>query len=357
MLEYNKLSLKKYEADSKIFYADMKRKLTLGLKNNSSQISFTLSGQKDTSTVYTRTSLDDEQLEPLKNKLTSSALVVQTITFFFFSLFLSVALSLLACTFGSGDECFRSFAYPSDSMYVAGVLVVLVFCFIVYLHKMTKELPDPYGLQKENKLALIVPIFFISTDILINLVLCPPALNSKITVQQQLPRQLGFLVSYFIQLVYPLRVILQNKNLSRSLITLQTVLSSTHGVNLFRAYLIHEISVENLNFYLVAKIWKTNFYIDGISKSKRSARNIIHRWIEPNNDRSLNTAQVNVGYKVVKSILRRYKSEDFGDDLFDEAIHEAYRLMVLDSFPRFQRTREFKEYFAGKDPSADNETL
>ena len=121
---------------------------------------------------------------------------------------------------------------------------------------------------------------------------------------------------------------------------LKTILNSAEGIKVFATYLVTEVSVENLCFYLAIKCWHRDYEsLVEQEKEKERASSIISKYLLPSAP-----LEINVSHAIREDILRRQQREEFGLDLFDLASTDVYNLMANDSFSRFQRSPQFLAY-------------
>ena len=109
-------------------------------------------------------------------------------------------------------------------------------------------------------------------------------------------------------------------------------------VDSFRNYLQRSYCVENLLFYLEATHYRISF--DSISEEarKQAASRIIKTYLREGTD-----LQVNLDDETRVTAEGRFKRGLITEDLFADATRAVFRLMEHDSFPKWQRTRDFRE--------------
>eukprot|EP00924_Labyrinthula_sp_SR-Ha-C_P001433 snap_masked-scaffold_44-processed-gene-1.71-mRNA-1 protein AED:1.00 eAED:1.00 QI:0/0/0/0/1/1/2/0/201 len=166
----------------------------------------------------------------------------------------------------------------------------------------------------------------------------------------------GLLMDFVI--VWPLRVILPwYKEKEVDDVSLKHILNSDIGLKLFKSYMVYELTIENLNFYLVATKWRENFGKLGYMDSKKIAKNIVSRWIGNDNIYgNIENSFINIGYDMSQKIKERIEERVIDETLFDEAIQEVYKLIWVNSFSRFKSTTRYKN-FIGAEDGLDIETM
>eukprot|EP00924_Labyrinthula_sp_SR-Ha-C_P015723 snap_masked-scaffold_4-processed-gene-7.56-mRNA-1 protein AED:1.00 eAED:1.00 QI:0/0/0/0/1/1/2/0/387 len=209
---------------------------------------------------------------------------------------------------------------------------------------------DPFEIVKETKLASTVPIFlsivyFVCTftDPL-NVVYDPEDEN-----QGSIVFFYGFFLDVaiawfgFISLTVPVLKSLHFRYSPRMRsgadLSLDDILANKHGRQAFKKHLINEFSSENLHFYETILLWKKKYAKFSSNSILRQGKNIYNRWLAPSAP-----AQVNISYKVRERIKQDLENGEIEDSSFDDALLEVKTLMDFDSFPRFRRTRLFKDF-------------
>eukprot|EP00924_Labyrinthula_sp_SR-Ha-C_P010954 snap_masked-scaffold_33-processed-gene-0.31-mRNA-1 protein AED:1.00 eAED:1.00 QI:0/0/0/0/1/1/2/0/306 len=237
---------------------------------------------------------------------------------------------------------------------ILAVFGLLGLATVILVHRKTKDLPDPYLFLRECKISVGFP--FVFGVVYMVLIWLYPQDNPDVTynISPGVLFDFGIGFSFFIVIVYPLRVIFPwFKQEEQDLTTLNEILDSEVGLSLFKGYLVYELSTENLNFYLVATKWKESFHKLGYFTSFQVAQNIVSRWIaDPEKGYNFDHVYINIEYSVAKKIRQSLENDDIDESLFDEAINEVYILIWSNSFPNFKKTTIYKQYI-GRDQGLD----
>uniref|UniRef100_A0A3Q3X3B7 RGS domain-containing protein n=1 Tax=Mola mola TaxID=94237 RepID=A0A3Q3X3B7_MOLML len=116
------------------------------------------------------------------------------------------------------------------------------------------------------------------------------------------------------------------------LLSSQSKSSRSHGLCLFRAFLISEFSEENIAFYLACEDYK------GTKSSKLApkAKKIYDEFICSDAPREVNLDHTT-------KALTREKMEHAGQSCFDLAQSKIYTLMEKDCYPRFLKSCTYLE--------------
>eukprot|EP00924_Labyrinthula_sp_SR-Ha-C_P005704 snap_masked-scaffold_14-processed-gene-2.21-mRNA-1 protein AED:0.90 eAED:1.00 QI:0/0/0/0.5/1/1/2/0/299 len=217
---------------------------------------------------------------------------------------------------------------------------------VISVHRMTKSLPDPYNYMRDIKLAIGVP--FLSGCIYIAVLSNQPQTNSEkvYPISPGLIADFGVSCSYFFVFILPLKVLFPCLKLSDpNDVSMEAFLQCENGLRLFKSYMVCELSVENLNFYLAATKWKENFHNFENSANLESARTIANEWLpDPENKDYSSRQYVNIGYKVVCDIRAHLKSDTIQESIFDPVVNEVYNLMWTNSFARFKKTERYRQF-------------
>eukprot|EP00924_Labyrinthula_sp_SR-Ha-C_P006336 snap_masked-scaffold_31-processed-gene-3.18-mRNA-1 protein AED:1.00 eAED:1.00 QI:0/0/0/0/1/1/2/0/444 len=327
-LQYNELSSEQFSKEAKIFYSS---KMKHGIHGSS----------RSRATSKTLTKTESEKVDTIPSNLPPQAIKLHKLKFF---------LSDRGAKIQAITGCVIIFCF---SMVIAAIL-----CKTVLIHVKTKEIPDPSGIFQETKIAISFPLLLSVIRFIFDYADVLKDLEENMVSPSGLLIDIAFLMWMLILVVLPLRVIFQ-KSLSRrnKTVSLKQVLKSTLGEKLFRAYVIYEFSIENLNFYLVAKKWEEEFESIRELDRKRRARNIISRWIQDLKDEETSTAKINISYEMRDSIVKKYFDNSISRDLFSEAVKEVYNLMSFDTFARFQRSVHFKELYGVDLPETEETTI
>eukprot|EP00924_Labyrinthula_sp_SR-Ha-C_P003548 snap_masked-scaffold_53-processed-gene-0.29-mRNA-1 protein AED:1.00 eAED:1.00 QI:0/0/0/0/1/1/2/0/451 len=339
-VKFNKLSFKLFQKQSLEYYASL---------NKTSQKKSTPQRRPSLETEDTKQESgyqkDENELERLgkliqkKNKLKIFSLVV------LFSLALSAVQAVLLCTFGAGCTTLTTEAYFANNILIS-LYGIGGLCFSLYIHKVTKDRPDPYNFMYEIKISIAVPLLFGIFFTVIGYIYPTDDPSQIYRFAPGVLIDIGFASGFSIAIVLPLKVIFSRKMIeSEEIITLKQLLESDTGLKVFRSYMIYELSIESLNFYLVATKWKEDFNQVGTTASKIMAKNIVSRWIDTESQTSFQYfATINIGYKTAEDIKEKMKDTLVEKELFDEAIKEVYQLMSSNSFPRFKRTMKYRQF-------------
>lgn len=149
--------------------------------------------------------------------------------------------------------------------------------------------------------------------------------------------ELFWLLSLVSSYVIPLAIAYRpNVLLKVDMADLQSTLESTVGRDAFLQFLATEFSVENLLF------WESvNFYKEGARTDpdlQASAISLYDKFISPTSRFTLN-----ISAEASRTIRARLVQDDDLADLFDAAQLQTWRLMLSDSFPRFQLSKRKRE--------------
>ncbi|XP_068197453.1 regulator of G-protein signaling 13-like [Antennarius striatus] len=114
--------------------------------------------------------------------------------------------------------------------------------------------------------------------------------------------------------------------------SLERLLSSKCGTQIFQAFLKSEFSDENIEFWLVCEDYKK---IRSSFRMSSRARTIFKRYVQPEAAR-----EINIDHKTRDSIRRNVKTPTAV--CFDDAQRIVYSLMERDSYPRFLRSNFYQ---------------
>eukprot|EP00924_Labyrinthula_sp_SR-Ha-C_P001464 snap_masked-scaffold_55-processed-gene-0.25-mRNA-1 protein AED:1.00 eAED:1.00 QI:0/-1/0/0/-1/1/1/0/471 len=348
-LQYNKLCYKKFEIDSVEYYAYLKgyAKTTRGRETIRSSLS------SDHKTLFDTQIHNSKKLVLFRQMLRRKNSNLIFLCLIILELFLFSFVAKILCS------KFRSCNYLSREGYfynnlIMGTFGLVSLIAVIFVHRETKDLPDPYLFLRECKVAICFPFAFGGVSIF--LIVLHPQNNPDITysISPAILFDYGIGFSFFIVIVYPLRVIFPwFKQEEQDLTTLNEILDSEVGLSLFKGYLVYELSTENLNFYLVATKWKESFHKLGYFSSFQVAQNIVSRWIaDPEKGYNFDHVYINIEYPVAKKIRQSLENDDIDESLFDEAINAVYILIWSNSFPNFKKTTIYKQYI-GRDQGLD----
>eukprot|EP00924_Labyrinthula_sp_SR-Ha-C_P002465 snap_masked-scaffold_16-processed-gene-5.25-mRNA-1 protein AED:1.00 eAED:1.00 QI:0/-1/0/0/-1/1/1/0/490 len=230
-----------------------------------------------------------------------------------------------------------------------GIFFIIFFLYVLHV---TKKYPDPFKFFLEIKQAYVVCLL---------LMLLGAALDSFdplgnfqedsgkiIYFDYAIIIDLGINWYCFRSITVPILITLYKKYFAwkgekvvssfENQISFSELLEHEDGIRLFRAHLQFEFSSENLDFYLTAKEWKDNFYMDLENERKKQyAINIYNRWLKPNG-----VSPVNVPFSIQNAIYEKLEANSPVEaTLFNSAIQEIYMLMQNDSFSRFREKQDF----------------
>eukprot|EP00924_Labyrinthula_sp_SR-Ha-C_P007582 snap_masked-scaffold_42-processed-gene-0.1-mRNA-1 protein AED:1.00 eAED:1.00 QI:0/-1/0/0/-1/1/1/0/367 len=349
-LEYNQVSTELFDKEAKGLYFSLYAPSRKTLGRNSPSTSKLFLREKSDNTIKLSSDIAKlrEKISKLRkfHSLETSNQQMILVTLFTYSV--AFFFAFLFCKFGSGCEVLSDAAWMAVSMY-SGVIGIVGIAFSFYVHKKTSSLPDPYGIMFEIKYSIMITLtmFFVYSCVTFTVPI--PVIDGKRKFEFGFIADIGLFLSFLLVVVFPLRVILESsRKKSENEVCLASILDTKIGLKLFRSYLVYELSVENLNFYLVAKTWRAKF-VENARFNKKTAKNIIQKWIGNLEDHSVVAPYaINIGYLLKMRILKRFKENKVDEDLFDEAVDEVYALMSLDSFERFTKTARYKEYFQSK---------
>eukprot|EP00924_Labyrinthula_sp_SR-Ha-C_P001467 snap_masked-scaffold_55-processed-gene-0.27-mRNA-1 protein AED:1.00 eAED:1.00 QI:0/0/0/0/1/1/2/0/369 len=340
-LHYNKLYYKKFETDSIEYYAVLKGRLNTTGRREAIRSSASLKHQ----TLFETKVKDNTKFILLRQILQRK---YSNIILGFFAI-----IAKLICS------NYNSCGYFSEEGYFYNNLILAVFGLlglftVVIVHHKTKDLPDPYFFLQECKISVGFPFACGVVYIVLKVMYSQEDPDKTYSVSPGLVFDFGIGFSFFIVIVYPLRVIFPwFKQEEQDLTTLSEILGSEVGLSLFKGYLVYELSTENLNFYLVATKWKESFHKLGYFSSFQVAQNIVSRWIaDPEKGYNFDHVYINIEYPVAKKIRQSLENDDIDETLFDEAINAVYILIWSNSFPNFKKTTIYKQYI-GRDQGLD----
>eukprot|EP00924_Labyrinthula_sp_SR-Ha-C_P005669 snap_masked-scaffold_14-processed-gene-1.17-mRNA-1 protein AED:1.00 eAED:1.00 QI:0/-1/0/0/-1/1/1/0/463 len=331
-LEYNTLSFKVFEEESENFYSHQNRH-------------WRFSKRSKESLIFPKLSDDAKQLEKYRKKLSKRRTNFMLIIIILFSIAIFSILATLSCKMGHGCGILSPrVALINDilfSSYGFGALMT-----VISVHRMTKSLPDPYNYMRDIKLAIGLPLVF--GCLYIAVMTSHPQSNAEkvYPISPALLPDFGIYCCYFIVIVLPLKVLFPCLKLSDpNNVSMEAFLQSENGLRLFKSYMVCELSVENLNFYLAATKWKENFHNFENSANLESARTIANEWLpDPENKDYSSQQYVNVGYKVVCDIRAQLKLDIVEESIFDPVVNEVYNLMWTNSFARFKNTQKYRQF-------------
>eukprot|EP00924_Labyrinthula_sp_SR-Ha-C_P005679 snap_masked-scaffold_14-processed-gene-1.33-mRNA-1 protein AED:1.00 eAED:1.00 QI:0/-1/0/0/-1/1/1/0/261 len=223
------------------------------------------------------------------------------------------------------------------------------FCALVTaisVHRMTKSLPDPYNHMHDIKLAIGVALLFGCLYLAVLTFHPQTNVEKAYQISPVLIAHFGINWCYFIIIILPLRVLFSCfKSSDPNDVSMEAFLQCENGLRLFKSYMVCELSVENLNFYLAATKWKENFHNFENSANLESARTIANEWLpDPENKDYSSRQYVNIGYKVVCDIRAQLKSDTIQESIFDPVVNEVYNLMWTNSFARFKKTERYRQF-------------
>eukprot|EP00924_Labyrinthula_sp_SR-Ha-C_P011080 snap_masked-scaffold_51-processed-gene-0.16-mRNA-1 protein AED:1.00 eAED:1.00 QI:0/0/0/0/1/1/2/0/338 len=333
------MSLLTFEKSSLRYYAKLNNKGksqgNLVLSNNvGPEIAVNLSSEAE----------DRVSFERLRRRLTHKYSNIELVVWVLVAMIIFSLHTYLLCLYN--EECgVHSKAIELSNKIVILVVTTSAVLIGIYVHYKTKLLPDPYYFLYETKLTLIFPFISAFFYVILDYFYPRQDENKIYDLDPFLLIDIGYGLSFFIAIIYPLKVLLPcTKQKEVDDITLREVLDSPAGLILFKSYMVYELSVENLNFYLAATKWKQNFHTFGSGPSCRMASNIMNRWIEdPGRSSTLDAHCVNLSYDMATGIRNRIAEKNVSDDLFDDAMQEV----------RFKKT-SFYRRFLGIDKGLDS---
>ncbi|XP_077415719.1 regulator of G-protein signaling 13-like [Vanacampus margaritifer] len=116
--------------------------------------------------------------------------------------------------------------------------------------------------------------------------------------------------------------------------SLEKLMSSKYGIQVFQAFLKSEFSDENVEFWLVCEEYKK---IRSSFRMTCKAEKIFKHYIQAEAPR-----EINIDHKTRELIRRNMKTG--GTGCFDEAQGIVFRLMERDSYPRFLRSDIYRAF-------------
>jgi hypothetical protein len=122
---------------------------------------------------------------------------------------------------------------------------------------------------------------------------------------------------------------------------LELLLKDASGVKLFRAYLKKEFAEDNLKFW--EEVNKFNKLKSTDKSLKKKAEDIFNMYIKDGAEQ-----EINLPGAIRRSILIDFNSNNVRVTTFDVAQKSVFHLMENDSFRRFVKADEFKQYVKSK---------
>eukprot|EP00924_Labyrinthula_sp_SR-Ha-C_P003965 snap_masked-scaffold_3-processed-gene-9.6-mRNA-1 protein AED:1.00 eAED:1.00 QI:0/-1/0/0/-1/1/1/0/450 len=209
----------------------------------------------------------------------------------------------------------------------------------VYVQRLARTMPDPYLVLREIRNGFLLAVA--SAFAVVLSMILPRKNEDGVAVGLSWFGLHMVLISmaYANSTVAPLIVVwvFRTQGVTPK-ISLEEVLASKTGTKLFRGYLVHEFSVENLNFYENVMKWKNNFQTMEIHVREDIAKALFARFMGGKD------FLINVSDSVIVKTKTKFEVNEITFQIFDEALTEIFRIMKQDSFPRFAKTKLFKKF-------------
>ena len=144
---------------------------------------------------------------------------------------------------------------------------------------------------------------------------------------------------------------------ARNSFSLENVLSFPVGIARFEDFLTSEFCVENLQFWLGVKKFKTDHRTHGVKKVERIAKTLFANFIQTNATWQVNISDAlrsEITHRIAEHAAATKHKTKLPVDIFDGAFHETYEIMLRDSFPRFKKSKAFDELYDMWKISKDN---
>lgn len=238
--------------------------------------------------------------------------------------------------FCQGCELYRT---PKTAFFVVPLILLQIF----YLWKIRKE-PDPFWIRRELTLIFVTSIVLITLITLLNRI-DPGDLEANRVYSWSMLYYFSLLFFYCISI--PLQLFLAYRN-SKTLLyedaykDFNKVMRSEIGRMCFRTHLVEEMSLTNLLFYQEVKAWKSLYRTTKKGLSFMRFKRIYNTFLAPNS-----RLEINIQHNHLQLIQAAIANEKISIKSFDIALIEVKKLMVTDSFARFQCSRHYQIYRKG----------
>lgn len=119
---------------------------------------------------------------------------------------------------------------------------------------------------------------------------------------------------------------------------LKHLLNHSLGMQTFRSFMKQNLAAENLDFWNAVNQFRCAG--EDQEEARKVANNIFELFCKEGA-----IYQVNLPFSMRSSIEKSISQSVVNRDMFDESMHEIYKLMVRDNYARFKQTSEFREFF------------
>lgn len=269
---------------------------------------------------------------------------------------LSAMLAALTCPgYRPSPELCALITAGSLEALVVGIPGLLCACWCFMLLFQTRKFPDILGILREVKWSLLTIVSWGGVGILLSLIDPGDFLErSELVFDYAILVDIGFLWFFCYLVPYQVyKAVKQKLVIYENVISLEQLLQNKIGSSIFRSHLIHELSVENLNFYEVVQVYRKMFdgeknYSD--EERRKIAKEITDVYIIGSMD---GYSQININHELSLAITTRLKAPTpVPKDIFEEAYLEIYGLMRSDSYFRFKSTRQYKDFISAAEITA-----
>lgn len=240
---------------------------------------------------------------------------------------------------------------------IAFVLVPLVLPIGIYIYfgQLVKKLPDPFHIRREMRILIIFMLLGLGFIALSAFDVGSFAslegdelLYFKWELLLEYCLLLGYINTIHVQIFYAIR---SKAEIGTVPLSMDEMLEHAEGVKVFEIFLQNEFSVENLKVYQLLVGWRetTENQGWGLKRNGHEARKLFQIWLNPDNEDGIG---VNVSYTSLAPLIDQMKSNEssFPSTVFDDVIRELYNLMRNDSFRRFVKTNEYREFVGVQEP-------
>lgn len=296
------------------------------------------------------------EVNKLKIKARSMYSIKLAIFLLIFTLISCGIYTLLTCPFPALglETCEYAFiATPA----VAFLLVPIAIPVGIYIYfgQLVKKLPDPFHIRREMRISVILILIGVFTIVLSILEVGSfskrgeeDLIDFKWEVLLDFFILFGFINAVHVQVYFAIK---SSKTLGSIPLSMDQILEHPEGLKVFEAYLQNEFSIENLKAYQTLSHWKVKVSREEWSKkrSDKEARRIFLIWLDPTSEEAVG---VNVSYTILQPIAEQIRNDgsNFRSTFFDDIIRELYGLMRNDSFRRFVRSNEYREFVGVQEP-------
>ncbi len=228
-----------------------------------------------------------------------------------------------------------------------GLAISMVFISLLGLYMLVKvwSSPDPLGILRELYAICLTAMLMTGGGIALAVV-DPKDLRSQGQAEWLYLVCAGCLIIHFIQC--PLQVIKTYKRKKVNVLakdeTLEHVLGTLAGMEYFSQYLATEFSLENFYFYEAAVKFQSEYETTPVASIREQSRVIKELYLADGS-----VMEVNISALTRAKTLEALKRANIPEkDCFEQAAQEVFGLMQSDSFDRFLKSTQFKEYSRDK---------